>query len=61
MRTLTVLAASFALACFSISAWSVTRSNIADVAATNIGAAAVLDVVPPAGKDLSTIVDRLDR
>lgn len=61
MRTLTVLAASFALACFSISAWSVTRSNIADVAATSTGAAAVLDVAPPPGRDLSRIVDRLDR
>lgn len=60
MRTLTVLAAAFALACFSISAWSVTRSNISDVAATRTGAAAVLDVLPPAGKDLSAIVDRLD-
>ena len=60
MRTLTVLAAAFALACFSISAWSVTRSNITDVAATTTGAAAVLDVLPPAGKDLASIVDRLD-
>ncbi|MGH3425415.1 MAG: hypothetical protein ACRDO8_11830, partial [Nocardioidaceae bacterium] len=60
MRTMTMLATAFALAAFSLSAWTVTRSNIDDVAATRTGAAAVLEVVPNADEDLARTVDRLD-
>ncbi|MDN5794181.1 MAG: ABC transporter permease [Intrasporangium sp.] len=60
MRTLIVLSAALSLATFAISAWTVNRANIADVAATRTGAAAVLTVRAPADQDLAAIVTRLD-
>ena len=60
MRTLMLVTASFALATFAVSAWAVDQRNVHDVAATRVGAAAVLDVVPKPGQDLSATVDRID-
>jgi hypothetical protein len=60
MRTFIVLSAALALATFSISAWTVNRANISDVAATRTGAGAVLTVNAPPDEDLATIVTRLD-
>ena len=60
VRTTIVLATAFALATFAVSAWSVGRSNQQHVAAIEVGAPAVLTVSVPAGKDLGTIVTRVD-
>jgi hypothetical protein len=60
VRTTIVLATAFALAAFAVSAWSVGRDNEQRVAAAEVGAAAVLTVSVPAGKDLGTIVARAD-
>lgn len=60
VRTTIVLATAFALASFAIMAWAVGRANRSLVAQTRIGAPTVLTVSTPAGKDLSTIVDRAD-
>lgn len=60
MRTFIVLSAALSLATFAISAWTVNRANISDVAATRTGAAAVLTVTTPANEDLASIVTRLD-
>lgn len=60
MRTMIVLSAALSLATFAISAWTVNRANINDVAATRTGAAAVLTVRTPAGEDLAGLVTRLD-
>jgi hypothetical protein len=59
-RTTIVLATAFGLAAFTIAAWSVSRSNLGDVAAARVGAPAVLTVHPRPGTSLPAIVDRLD-
>jgi hypothetical protein len=60
VRTTIVLATSFALATFAVTAWSVGRNNYRLVAGTQIGAPAVLTVAPPRGADLGAIVDHAD-
>lgn len=55
-----VLAASFALATFAVSVWSVTATNHREVARTHNGAATVLDVTPPEGSSLPHLVARAD-
>jgi putative ABC transport system permease protein len=59
-RTTVALTTAFGLVTFTIAAWSVVTGNIHDVAWTEVGAAQVLDVVPPDGVQLNTIVDKLD-
>lgn len=59
-RTTVALTTAFGLVTFTIAAWSVVTGNIHDVAWTEVGAAQVLDVVPPDGSQLNTIVDKLD-
>jgi putative ABC transport system permease protein len=60
VRTTIVLATSFALATFAVTAWSVGRDNYRLVAGTQIGAPTVLTVAPPRGADLGAIVDHAD-
>lgn len=60
MRTTIVLATAFALAGFAAGIWAVTVANIRSVADARVGAATVLSVTPPSGRDLATIVDRID-
>lgn len=60
MRTFVVLSAALSLATFATSAWLVNRANITDVAGTRTGAAQVLTVQTPPGKDIGAIVTRLD-
>lgn len=60
MRTTIVLATAFALAAFAAGIWSVSVANIRAVADAQVGAATVLSVTPPAGHDLSAIVNRID-
>jgi len=60
MRTTIVLATAFALAGFAAGIWLVSVANIRAVADARVGAATVLSVVPPAGHDLATIVNRID-
>jgi putative ABC transport system permease protein len=55
-----VLAASFALATFAVSVWSITAENHREVARTHNGAATVLDVTPPKGSSLPQLVARAD-
>jgi putative ABC transport system permease protein len=59
-RTTIVLTASFALATFAIAAYAVQSRNIDRVAAAQTGAAGVMVVTPPEGRDLATIVDKID-
>ncbi|HEY7147788.1 MAG TPA: ABC transporter permease [Streptosporangiaceae bacterium] len=60
VRTTIVLATAFALASFAITAWSVGRDNQHLVAATQVGAPAVVTVSTPVGKDLGTVVAKAD-
>lgn len=60
LRLALVLTVAFGLVAFGIDAWSVARANEHDRAWTEVGAAEVLTVAGPAGKDLGDIVDRLD-
>lgn len=60
MRTFIVLSAALSLATFAISAWTVNRANISDLASTRTGAAEVLTVRTPPGQDLGAVVSRLD-
>ena len=60
VRTTMVLATAFALAAFAVTAWTVSRDNERLVAAAQVGAATVLTVSVPSGKDLAAIVDRAD-
>jgi hypothetical protein len=60
IRTTIVLATSFALAAFAVTAWSVGRDNHELVASTQVGAPAVLTVSVPPGKDLGAVVARAD-
>ncbi|HET9076357.1 MAG TPA: FtsX-like permease family protein [Acidimicrobiales bacterium] len=59
-RTTTILAASFALATFAVSAWAVAGQNYQRVATLRMGAPVVLDVTTPAGSDLAADVARAD-
>jgi putative ABC transport system permease protein len=60
VRTTIVLSAAFALATYAIGAWLVARNNERVVAATEVGAPAVLTVSAPAGQDLGSVVDKAD-
>ena len=60
IRTTIVLATSFALAAFAVTAWSVSSGNYRLAASTQVGAPAVLTVAVPQGKDLAAIVARAD-
>lgn len=59
-RTTILLATSFALATFAVSAWSVERSNYGRVAALTVGAPTVLTVQVTSGQDLGAAVSRAD-
>jgi len=60
IRTTIVLATAFSLTAFAFAAWSVGQRNYRLVASTRIGAADVLTVAVPPGRDLGTIVNRAD-
>ena len=60
LRLALVLAVAFGLVAFGVDAWSVASSNAHDRAWTETGAAQVLTVNPAPGRDLESIVDRLD-
>jgi len=60
LRLALILAVAFGLVAFGIDAWSVARTNEHDRAWTEVGAAQVLTVVAPAGRDIGAVVDRLD-
>jgi hypothetical protein len=59
-RTTMVLTTAFALAAFAVAAWSVGRGNDQRIAGTEVGAPAVLTVSVPPGRDLGTVVNRVD-
>lgn len=59
-RTTIVLTAAFSLATFALAAYAVQQQNIGRVAAARTGAAAVLNVTTPPGRDLGAIVDGID-
>lgn len=60
VRTTMMLATSFALAAFAVTAWSVAGNNYRLVADAQVGAPEVLTVSVPEGKSLGVIVDRAD-
>jgi len=60
VRTTMVLTTAFALAGFAVAAWSVNRGNDQLIAGAEVGAPAVLTVSVPPGRDLGTVVDRVD-
>jgi len=60
IRTTIVLATAFSLTAFAFAAWSVAQRNYRLVAGTRVGAADVLTVAVPPGRDLGTIVARAD-
>ena len=60
IRTTIVLATAFTLATYAIGAWFVSQHNENLVAGRRVGAAAVLTVNVPVGKDLGTLVDKAD-
>jgi putative ABC transport system permease protein len=60
VRTTMVLITAFALAGFAVAAWAVNRGNDQLIARTEVGAAAVLTVSVPPGRDLGAVVDRVD-
>jgi hypothetical protein len=60
VRTTIVLATAFALASFAVTAWSVGQGNYTLVANTQVGAASVVTVSAPPGRDLGAIVDKAD-
>ena len=55
-----VLTTAFALTGFAVAAWSVNRGNDRLIAGTQVGAPAMLMVSVPPGRDLGTVVDRVD-
>jgi putative ABC transport system permease protein len=59
-RVVAVLATAFALATFSVLAWSVFAQNRHDRAAVETGAARLVTVDPLGGPDVREVVDRLD-
>jgi hypothetical protein len=60
VRTTIVLATAFSLTAFAFAAWSVGQHNYRLVAGTRVGAADVLTVAVPPGRDLGTILARTD-
>lgn len=60
LRLALVLAVGVGLVTFAVDAWAVGRANAHDRAWTEVGAAETLEVLPPPGQDIGTIVDRLD-
>lgn len=60
IRTTIVLATAFSLTAFAFAAWSVGQRNYRLVAGARVGAADVLTVAVPPGRDLGTIVARAD-
>ncbi len=60
LRLALVLALAFGLVTFGVDAWAVARGNAHDRAWTEVGAAKVIDVAPPPGKNLAAIVAGLD-
>jgi putative ABC transport system permease protein len=60
IRTTIVLATAFSLTAFAFAAWSVGQRNYRLVAGTRVGAADVLAVDVPPGRDLGSIVARAD-
>jgi hypothetical protein len=60
IRTTIVLATAFSLTAFAFAAWSVGQRNYRLVAGTQVGAADVLTVAVPSGRDLGAIVARAD-
>lgn len=59
-RTTILLATSFAVATFAVSAWAVERSNYRAAAGITVGAPSVLTVQLPQGQDLGSLVARAD-
>lgn len=59
-RTTIMLATSFALATFAVSAWAVDQANYRTVAVAQVGAPAVLTVSTPGGQDLGHVVATAD-
>lgn len=59
-RTVVVLVVAFALATFSVSAWSVARDNRRARAFTLTGAAQVLTITAPSGRDTAEAVRQAD-
>lgn len=60
IRTTIVLATAFSLTAFAFAAWSVGQGNYRLVAGSRVGAADVLNVAVPPGRDLGAIVDKAD-
>lgn len=60
IRTTIVLATAFSLTAFAFAAWSVAQRNYRLVAGTRVGAADVLTVSVPPGRDLGAIVAKAD-
>ncbi len=60
VRLVAVLATAFALATFSVLAWSVFAANRHDRAAAETGAARVVTIDPYGQPDVRTVLDRLD-
>jgi hypothetical protein len=60
LRLVAVLATAFALATFSVLAWSVFAANRHDRAATETGAARVVSIDPYGQPDVRGVLDRLD-
>jgi putative ABC transport system permease protein len=60
IRTTIVLATAFSLTAFAFAAWSVGQRNYRLVAGARVGAADVLTVAVPPGRDLGTIVAEAD-
>ncbi len=59
-RTTIMLATSFALSTFALSAWAVGRENYRRVADAQVGAPTVLTVSSPPGQDLGDLVTAAD-
>jgi hypothetical protein len=59
-RTTIMIATSFALATFALAAWAVNERNDTVLARAQVGAPYVIDVSPPLGTDLSSLVARAD-
>ena len=59
-RTTILLATSFTIATFAVSAWAVERSNYSAAAGLSVGAPALLTVQTPEGQDLGSLVARAD-
>jgi putative ABC transport system permease protein len=60
VRTTIILATAFALATFGVAAWAIGNANRTLVAGVTVGAPAVIGVQPPAGENLTDVVDAID-